>query len=148
MFVSTKKNNLTVIGFVSIFLLSACGISSTTESTTESIANTSESVSDLTSSVSSSSAGEDDVQEAMVIEYVTLNYTRLRTDMALGKGEHLEALATLLSVDEDKKSKFYAMTKEKFDQIFKSTDTSAEDVVDQLYNIIDQLDKEMSKTEI
>jgi len=139
--VSTIKTNLTVIGFVSIFLLSACGISSTTESTTES-------VSDVTSSVSSSSGGEDDVQEAMVIEYVTLNYTRLRTDIALGKGEHLEALATLLSVDEDKKSKFYAMTKEKFDQIFKSTDTSAEDVVDQLYNIIDQLDKEMSKTEI
>jgi len=119
--------------WVSIFLLSACA-SMTSDSTSGSTANTTESFSDLTSSVSGSSSDDgEETQKAEVLAFVKLNYNRVRSDIAIGEGEHLEALATLLAVDKAKHSQFYAMTKNNFNQLFNSSDTTAEDFVAHLY---------------
>lgn len=57
------------------------------------------------------------------------NMDRLAQDMSSGQGESLESLAALLEIQEADKARFFAVTKENFAKIFPSEQTTAEDVI-------------------
>lgn len=56
------------------------------------------------------------------------NFSRLKEDLALGKGEHLVSLATLLGVPQQQQAEFFALTKEKFPALVSSEQATADDV--------------------
>jgi len=116
-----------------VLLLSSCATTTTegTGASSGSIENSSESFSDLTSSTS----GDDDeeARAAQVLIFVESNFSRVRSDMAVGEGEYLTTLAVLLSIDDAKKEHFYALTKEIFGHLFVSSETTAEELVAHLH---------------
>jgi hypothetical protein len=64
--------------------------------------------------------------------FVGMNADRLARDMALGEGESLEMLASLMGVAEAERPAFCRMTQEEFTTIFPSRDVSARDVLSAL----------------
>ena len=68
-------------------------------------------------------------QEDPVEEYIKSNFAQLRSDMAVGEGECLTRLATLLAIKEVDKERFYALTKNKFNSLFVSPETTAEQLL-------------------
>lgn len=106
------------------WMLASCAI---TESTTETMANTVEASTDFTSSTSprdSSSAADQ-----KIYAFTTVNFDRIREDMARGEGEYLASLASLLGVPETEQPAFFAMAKEKFPVLFRSEQTTPEEML-------------------
>src|SRR5262249_34726466 len=109
--------SLLVLGFV----LSACSL--TTDPTKSST--------DSTSSTSGKSSKKDGtVKEGeKVSSFATVNFARLKEDMAAGQGEHLASLAALLGVRPEQQPAFFAFVKEKFAVVCPSEQTSSEEMV-------------------
>jgi len=59
-------------------------------------------------------------QDRKIQEFATVNFIKLKDDMALGQGEYLVSLATLLGINKSQQSEFFAFTKEKFPILFSS----------------------------
>ncbi|WP_220348968.1 DUF3015 domain-containing protein [Alkalilimnicola ehrlichii] len=57
------------------------------------------------------------------------NIDALARDMATGEGESLHVLADLMGIEDADKPAFFAMTRDNFEQIFRSNDVTAEDVL-------------------
>ncbi|TXL01777.1 hypothetical protein BMR02_01410 [Methylococcaceae bacterium HT1] len=68
-------------------------------------------------------------QQDPVEEYIKSNFAQLRSDMAVGEGECLARLATLLAIKEIDKRRFYVLTKNKFNSLFVSPETTAEQLL-------------------
>jgi len=64
------------------------------------------------------------------------NLDKLAHDMAVGKGETLESLASLIGVDSAHKSAFFAVTKAHFAEIIPSEKVSTQDVIAALNRVL------------
>ncbi len=127
MFYKVIFSAITVL--VASVLLSSCAITTApTEATSETIGNTSDASTDLTSSTSFKD-DEEEEPEVEVEEFVEANFDQLRSDMAVGEGEYLSALAALLAIDDADKDQFYTLTRSNFDQLFSSSKTTPEELV-------------------
>lgn len=83
--------------------------------------------SDFTSSTSpgSSKSKSDEKAKAFANE----NLARLKEDMALGRGEYLTSLATLLEIPEDRRTQFFTLAKEKFPTLVSSEWTTSDELL-------------------
>ena len=127
MFYKVIFSAITVL--VASVLLSSCAITTApTEATSGTIGNTSDASTDLTSSTTLKD-DEEEEPEVEVEEFVEANFDQLRSDMAVGEGEYLSALAALLAIDDADKGEFYALTRSNFDQLFSSSKTTPEELV-------------------
>jgi hypothetical protein len=61
--------------------------------------------------------------------FAAANLDQLAADMAAGKGETLEAYATIYGIQGDDRTAFFALTKAHYAEIFASPATTATDVV-------------------
>ena len=65
--------------------------------------------------------------------FVADNMDDLATDIAMGQGEHLDTLASMMGVKE--KAAFGAKLKANFDKIYASSDVTSAQVIDQIVTI-------------
>lgn len=121
--------------FITLFVSSCAVTTDSTESSSETFQNSSDASSDVTSSTSHRE--EDKDHNEKVLKFVQANFARLRSDIAVGEGEHLTTLATLLSIDDAKKDRFYSMAKNKFNRLFVSSNTTAKQFIANLHREID-----------
>jgi hypothetical protein len=66
------------------------------------------------------------------MEFTKANFERVKTDMAVGCGEHLASLATLLGVSPSHQEEFFSFTKENFSTLYSSDETTAEELLAKL----------------
>ena len=78
---------------------------------------------------------------AMVSMFINTNLDKLAHDMAVGKGETLESLASLIGVDSADKSAFFAITKIHFAEIIPAANTNTQEVIDALHHVLAADDK-------
>lgn len=134
---SSKPIALVAIILFSISLLSSCAVTTeSTEASSETFENTSDASTELTSSTSE--RDEEEKQAVRVLRFVKANFSRIRSDMAVGKGEYLTTLAVLLRIDDAKSQEFYQLSKNNFNHLFVSDETSAEQLVANLHKQIEQ----------
>lgn len=69
------------------------------------------------------------VYSAAVQRYMGNRLTHVAADMSRGEGESLEVLAGLIGVTDEDRAAFYAFTKVHFPEIFPSPETTAEDAL-------------------
>jgi len=113
------------------FFLSSCSITTApTDASSATTGQTTDASSDLTSSTSTKDDDDDvEAEDVEVEEFVSLNFSQLRSDMSVGEGEYLTSLASLLAIDDADKGRFYAMTKSNFNQLFISSQTTPKELV-------------------
>jgi hypothetical protein len=87
-------------------------------------------------STSSSGGGKSETKKDGVLkedqrvnEFATVNFDKLKEDMAAGRGEHLASLATLLGVTQEHQTEFFTFTKEKFPLLFASERATADEML-------------------
>jgi len=86
--------------------------------------------SDFTSSSSGSSSSQPKAKnEEKIRDFATVNFERLKEDMATGRGEHLTSLATLLGVPPDSQEQFFMFTQEKFADVVRSEQGTPEEML-------------------
>ena len=113
-------------------VLSSCAVTTAgTEASSDTFANTTEVTTDAT--FSTSPQDDDEAQAARVMKFVKSNFSRLRSDMAVGEGEYLTTLAVLLSIDDANKEQFYELTKVNYNQLFVISETTAQELVANLH---------------
>ncbi len=77
----------------------ACAVTnSSTESSSQTFQNTTDASSKFTSSTSPGSDSSDSAKKEQALVFSKMNLERIKTDMAVGGGEHLTSLATLLEI--------------------------------------------------
>jgi hypothetical protein len=128
-----------VIALLSLLsIVYACAVTvDSTESSSKTFQNTTDASSKFTSSTSpgSDSGGSDKKEQALAFSRAQLE--RIKTDMAVGGGEHLTSLAVLLGVPSHNQPEFFSLTKANFSTLFSSEPTTAEEL---LARLEDQLD--------
>ena len=121
----------TVLGIMS--MVYACATTTdTTESSSKTFHNTTEASSKFTSSTSPGGGSSDSAKNEQALVFSKVNLERIKTDMALGGGEHLTSLATLLDIPARNQPEFFAMTKANFNTLFVSENTTAEELLARL----------------
>jgi len=115
--------------FAVVALVSSCFYATTksTEGTTKSVKATSGSSTNATSSTSPGSSSDESEKQAL--EFTKDNFERLRTDMAVGGGEHLTSLATLMGISDSRKPEFFSLAKNKFSTLFSSDQVTPEELL-------------------
>ena len=108
---------LTFSAFVGGMMLVSCSL--TTDPTKSS--------SDFTSSTTPGSSSKPSSEEKAK-SFARDNFFRLKEDMALGRGEHLASLATLLGIPDERQAEFFALTKEKFSSLVSSEQITADEM--------------------
>ena len=83
----------------------------------------------ITFGTSGCKRGEVVAMEHQLELFVAANADGLARDMALGEGERLEMLASLLAVAEPDREAFYTLTQQNFAAIFSSEEVTAPDVI-------------------
>ncbi|MBV1928117.1 MAG: DUF3015 domain-containing protein [Gammaproteobacteria bacterium] len=127
------------IAMLACFVTSCSVTTAPTDASSGTSGQSTDASSDLTSSTTLDDDDEDkgeneemkeeEKKEQEVDEFVTANFSQLRTDMSVGRGEYLATLATLMSVNEADKEQFYAITKNSFASIFASSETTAKELI-------------------
>lgn len=116
----------------------ACAVTTdTTESSSKTVQNTTDATSKFTSSTSPGSGSDESAKNEQALAFSRVQLERIKTDMAVGGGEHLSSLATLLGVPPHNQPQFFALTKTNFSTLFSSQPTTAEEL---LARLDDQLD--------
>ena len=101
--------------------LAACSFKATIEQTTDTTSN----VTGTTSSGRSWFTGEGQVrQDQKVIAFAHLNFDRLKQDMALGHGEYLDSLTTLMGVPPHEQSLVAAWIQSRYPTLVPSDETT------------------------
>jgi len=127
---------IAVLSMLSIIY--ACAVTTkTTESSSKTIQNTTESSSKFTSSTSPGSDSGKSAKNEQALAFSRVQLERIKTDMAVGGGEYLTSLATLLGIPAHNQPEFFALTKVNFSTLFSSEPTTAEEL---LARLNDQLD--------
>jgi PBP1b-binding outer membrane lipoprotein LpoB len=108
-----------------------------TESSSKTTHNTTDASSKFTSSTSPGGGSSDSAQKEQALAFSKVNLERIKTDMALGGGEHLTSLATLLDVPARNQPEFFALTKTNFNTLVDSENTTAEELLARLDNELD-----------
>ena len=120
-----------VLGVMSI--LYACAVTnSSTESSSQTFQNTTDASSKFTSSTSPGSDSSDSAKKEQALAFSKMNLERIKTDMAVGGGEHLTSLATLLEIPAYNQQEFFTLTKSNFSTLFSSEQTTAEELLARL----------------
>ena len=68
--------------------------------------------------------------------FIDTNLDKLARDMAVGKGETLESLASLIGVQDADKAAFFATTKSHFAEIIPSANANTQEVIDGLNHVL------------
>lgn len=76
-----------------------------------------------------SEAVENDQQREV---FVAANLDHLSVDMAKGQGDHLEALAQMMGIEEGDKDAFYSFTQEHYSTLFSEGSNSAKQMLSKL----------------
>jgi len=118
------------------FIVSCSVTTAPTDASSATTGQSTDASSDLTSSTTLDD--DDEKAEEAVEEFVTANFSRLRADMSVGKGEYLTSLASLLAIEPGHRDRFYALTKNNFPELFVSPQTTAKELVSQLKQEIAQ----------
>ena len=114
-------------------MLSSCAVTTeSTKSSSETFRNTSEASTKFTSSTSPGGGSSSKSKDEKALEFTKANFARVRSDMAVGGGEHLESLAALLGISDSHKSEFFSLTKNNFSTLFSSEHTTAEEMLTKL----------------
>jgi hypothetical protein len=122
---------LAVLGVLCIFY--ACAVTTdSTKSSTKTIHNTTDSSSKFTSSTSPGGDSSDTSKREQALVFSRVGLERIKTDIAVGGGEHLTSLATLLGVPARNQQEFFALAKANFSTLFSSEQTTAEDFLARL----------------
>lgn len=133
-----KKLYLAIAVFIGACLLASCSVTTApTDASSGTTGQTTDASSDLTSSTTlddedekaDEELNEEEKKDEAVQDFVASNFSQLRSDMSVGRGEYLDSLAALLELDETRKEQFYTMTKNNFSQFFVSSQTTAEELV-------------------
>lgn len=120
-----------VLGVMSI--LYACAVTnSSTESSSQTFQNTTDASSKFTSSTSPGSDSSDSAKKEQALAFSKMNLERIKTDMAVGGGEHLTSLATLMEIPAYNQQEFFTLTKSNFSTLFSSEQTTAEELLARL----------------
>lgn len=118
-----------------LILVDACATTTApTESSSKTFHNTTDASSKFTSSTSPGGGSSETAKNEQALAFSKVNLERIKTDMALGGGEHLISLATLLDVPTPNQQEFFALTKANFSTLFGPADTTAEDLLVRLDN--------------
>ena len=130
-----QKLRVFIAVVIGVSCLSSCSV--TTAPTDASSATSGQSTEAFSDVTSSTTLGDDDEDEAKedekkVEEFVTANFSQLRSNMSAGGGEYLASLATLLAIDEANKGEFYSLTKNNFSRLFVSYETTPKELVHNL----------------
>ncbi len=116
-----------------LIITCACAVTvKTTESSTQTFQNTIDASSKFTSSTSPGGGSGESAQREQALAFSRVQLERIKTDMAVGGGEHLTSLATLLGVPSHHQPEFFALTKANFSTLFSSEPTTAEDLLARL----------------
>ncbi len=70
--------------------------------------------------------------------YVGANMDALARDMAIGSGESLESLATLMQINDEDRAEFFSATQQNYARIFSGHDVTAGDMLASLYGVMAQ----------
>lgn len=124
----TYCTRLLAIIAVSASLSGCSSITDSIAASSQTFTNTTKYTTDVSTKDSSSSSSN--TQQA--IEFAKVNWMKLSANMSKGQGEHLAAIASLLKVEETQKPAFYAMTQNKFTTLYRSKETTGEQLVQQL----------------
>ncbi len=129
-----------ILSFLLTLVTSSCAVTMVpTDASSLTTEQTTEGSSDFSSNVTFDS-GEQAANDGKAIEkFVSANYSRLRSDMSVGQGEHLMTLAVLMSVEEADKEKFYTVCQNNFLSIFPSTEITEQQVI---VNLREELTRE------
>ena len=120
-----------VLGVMSI--LYACAVTnSSTESSSQTFQNTTDASSKFTSSTSPGSDSSESAKKEQALAFSKMNLERIKTDIAVGGGEHLTSLATLMEIPAHNQQEFFALTKSDFSILFSSDQTTAEELLARL----------------
>jgi len=103
-----------------------------TESSTKTFHNTTDASSKFTSSTSPGGGSSDSAKKEQTLAFSKVNLERIKTDMALGGGEHLTSLATLLDIPAHNQQEFFTLTKTNFSTLFGPENTTAEELLARL----------------
>lgn len=68
--------------------------------------------------------------------FIDSNTTKLARDMSVGEGEALESLASLMGMEQSEKELFFRTTKDNFAEIFPAADTSSQEVMVSLRQVL------------
>jgi len=116
-----------------LFVLYACAVTTeVTESSSQTIENTTEASSRFTSSTSPGGDSASYTKKERALAFSKVKLERIKTDMAMGGGEDLTSLATLLEVPAHNQQEFFAITKANFGTLFNSEQTTAEELLARL----------------
>lgn len=77
------------------------------------------------SSAGSSSSSSSMSREEQITQFANVNLERIKQDIAVGQGEYLASLATLLGIEAAQQPAFFAFTQERFTLLFPTDQTSA-----------------------
>ena len=116
---ASKVLRFLAISLLGMTMISCASTTDSTEGTSKSFANTSEASTKVTSSTSPDSSSEDD-DEKEARAFTTVNFDRVKTDMAAGGGEYLASLASLLGVPPSRRAAFFELTQRKFSTLVDS----------------------------
>ena len=116
-----------------LFMVYACAVTnSSTESSSKTFQNTTDASSKFTSSTSPGSGSSESAKKEQALAFSKVKLERIKTDMAVGGGEHLTSLATLLGVPDYNQQEFFSLTKSNFSILFSSEQTTAEELLARL----------------
>ena len=138
---SYRKLCSIIVVISAVCFLSSCAVTTApTEASSETTGQTTDASSDLTSSTSTNDDDGDDEKEVDVAvdEFVSSNFSQLRSDMSVGQGEYLTTLASLLAIDDASKDQFYTMTKDNFSDLFVSSKTTPQELIANLKQEVSQ----------
>lgn len=124
---------LAVLGI--LCMLYACAVTvDSTKSSSNTFQNTTDASSKFTSSTSPGSGSGESAKNEQALAFSRVQLERIKTDMAVGGGEHLTSLATLLGVPPHNQPEFFVLTKANFSTLFSSEPTTAEELLARLDN--------------
>lgn len=116
-------------------MLYACAVTvDSTKSSSKTFHNTTDASSNFTSSTSPGSDSSESAKKEQTLAFSKAKLERIKTDMAVGGGEHLTSLATLLGVPAHNQQEFFTLTKKNFSILFDSEKTTAEELMARLGN--------------
>jgi hypothetical protein len=123
-----------VVAFLGVMsILYACAVTnSSTESSSQTFQNTTDASSKFTSSTSPGSDSSESAKKEQALAFSKMNLERIKTDMAVGGGEHLTSLATLMEIPAYNQQEFFTLTKSNFSTLFSSEQTTAEELLARL----------------
>ena len=119
-------NRLFTTSFIGIFVFALCNTIATTSC---SFTNTTESITDSTSSTFNWYHPGMLQKQRKIQVFAKANLSRLKEDMAAGKGPYLTSLATLMEVPRNDRQDFFDLTKSNFQHLFPSDQTTSEEML-------------------